>query len=174
MKCDDGFEWLKKKVFGNDGIVDHINGIDGYIGKLIDGQTVEPQYDAESGSYLYELPENTKKVFVKGSLDGTLAAAGYVEFQDANGKMFARTGVSANKKHELIDALFVYDEQTGTVADYGFYVENTTDVISTSTPLLVTQNLSHYIMLDPHDFSAFIIKVPAGLENNLTLSAYPN
>lgn len=174
MKCDDGFEWLKKKVFGHDGLAEVVDYHENFIGKLLDGQTIEPQYDAESGSYLYELPENTKKVFVKGTLDGTLAAAGAVEFQDANGKIFAKANVSANKKHMLLDALFVYDVQTGTVADYGFYVENTSETISPTTPLLVTSNLNHYMMLDPHDFDAMIIKVPAGLENNLTLSAYPN
>lgn len=174
MKCDDGFEWLKKKVFGHEGLAEVVDYHENFIGKLLDGQTVEPQYDAESGSYLYELPENTKKVFVKGTLDGNLATVGYVEFQDANGKMFARGSVGANKKHWMLDALFVYDVQTGTVADYGFYAEQTAETLNPTTPYLVSNNLTHYIMLDPHDFNAMIIKVPAGLENNLTLSAYPN
>lgn len=167
MKCDDGFEWLKKKVFG----------IDGFIEKLQVGSEdpIQPVIDVEHPELnQYALPAGTKRVYVKGTIDGTLAAAGSIEFQDANGKIYAKANVSANKKHMLLDALFVFDPVTGTVADYGFFVENTSETVSPSTPLLVTSNLNHYIMLDAHDFSAMIIKIPAGLENNLEISAYPN
>ena len=170
-------------MFGNDivrvygkirEVEEEVNYHANFIGKLLDGQNVEPEYDPETGSYYYELPEGTKKVFVKGSLDGTLSSGSFVEFQDANGKLFARASTSANKKHELIDAVFVYDIQTGTIADYGFYAESASEVVNPNTPMAISTNLTHYIMLNPHDFSAVIIKVPEGLENNLTVSAYPN
>lgn len=153
------------------------DGNNDYIGKLIDGQEVTAKVvqDSDLGTvYAYELPEGTKRVYMKGTLDGTATVSTNVTFSAAGNEPFARLTIGANKKHTMVDGLFVFDPVTGTIADYGFYADSTaTDVPDNAQ--VVSSNFTHYFKNSDYDFSdIFIVGLPEGFTNNLVVSAYPN